>query len=434
MPSEGRILGPEYYAAGILRKAPIEGVRLRPMRQLTIEQTEYAVGTLVRLVAHRGVTQTQLAQDTKVNQSTISKILNRTLEAPSEEMLAKLFKALGVNLNDILNEPDCLPEKILGYLATPLTALTEPAHKELHQVVKEIRLLAEDQSFGAPPFEVYWPGDYTHPIQHANWQPKQVYLLDRSRASTHDFVILFCGDPSFGVGQENEIATQAGAPSIRLLPATRVSRMITGSFLRAIDITYTGSLSTGISLPRDQVLDALRQIRKLHFRHRALYRGVQKRDVFGDRLRLLIEDRCQTDNAQCAYDLGISLDYLLTLLNEPISVSNPSAKLLARLARLLSTQVGYLVGEAEEADPVWVASMASWRQWIASTTGIDAGLAHLMQEKWSDEYRTVTRARDPSLTSFRSTPQIMKEEDWDARYQQIVRGSRGQQGFQGKLV
>lgn len=403
------------------------------MRQLSIEQTDYAVGTLVRLVAHRGVTQTQLQQDTGVSQSTISKILTHSLDSPSEEVLSKLFHALGVNINDILSESDCLPEKILGYLATPLTALSDRAHKELHRVVGEFRLLAEDKAFNPPPFEIYWPGDHTHPINHANVQAKQVYLLDRSRASTHDFVILFCGDPSFGVGQENEIATQAGVPAIRLLPPTRVSRMMLGSFVRAIDVTYTGNLETGITLPRDKVLDALKQIRRLHFRHRALYRGAKK-DAFGDRLRRLIDDRCLTDYAQCAYDLGISLDYLHTLMNEPFSVSNPSGKLLARIARLLSTQVGYLVGEAEEADPVWIASMASWRQWIAKTTGIDAGVAHQLQDKWCDEYRTQTRARDPSVTSFRSAPQIMKEEDWDARYQQVVKASRGQQSIQRRLV
>jgi transcriptional regulator with XRE-family HTH domain len=410
-----------------------KGVAYVPMRQLSIEQTEYAVGTLVRLVAHRGVTQTQLQEDTGVSQSTISKILTHAHESPGEEILGKLFKALGVNLNDILNEPDCLPEKILGYLATPLTALSERAHKELHRVVGELRLLAEDRIFNPPPFEIYWPGDYTHPVQHANLQPKQVYLLDRSRASTHDFVILFCGDPSFGVGQENEIATQAGVPAVRLLPPTRVSRMMTGSFLRAVDVTFTGSLETGIRFPRDQVLEALKQIRKLHFRHCALYRGVKK-DVFGDRLRRLINDRCLTDFTQCAYDLGINLDYLHTLMNEPLSVSNPSAKLLARIARLLSTEVGYLVGEAEEADPVWVASMASWRQWIAKTSGIDAGIAMQLQDKWCGEYRTFTRARDPSLMSYRTSPQIMKEEDWDALYRQVTKGSRGQQGIQGNLV
>jgi len=397
------------------------------MRELSIEQTDYAVGTLVRLVAHRGVTQTQLQEDTGVSQSTISKILTHSLDSPSEEVLSKLFHALGVNLNDILNESDCLPEKILGYLATPLTALSDRAHRELHRVVGEFRLLAQDKVFNPPPFEIYWPGDHTHPVHHANLQAKQVYLLDRSRASTHDFVILFCGDPSFGVGQENEIATQAGVPAIRLLPPTRVSRMMTGSFVRAIDVTYTGNLESGITLPRDKILDALKEIRRLHFRHRALYRGAKK-DAFGDRLRRLIDDRCLTDYTQCAYDLGISLDYLHTLMDEPFSVSNPSAKLLARIARLLSTQVGYLMGEAEEADPVWIASMASWRQWIAKTTGIDAGVAHRLQDKWCDEYRTLNRARDPSVTSFRSAPQIMKEEDWDERYQQVVRGSYGQQG------
>ena len=48
------------------------------MRQLNVEQNEYALGRLVRLVEFREITQTQLERDSGVNQSTISKILSHS--------------------------------------------------------------------------------------------------------------------------------------------------------------------------------------------------------------------------------------------------------------------------------------------------------------------------------------------------------------------
>jgi len=71
------------------------------MRELTREQVEYAVGRLVRLVESRGIKQTQLEQTSEVNQSTISKIFSGWQEpgadkyTPSEEVLTKLFSAIG---------------------------------------------------------------------------------------------------------------------------------------------------------------------------------------------------------------------------------------------------------------------------------------------------------------------------------------------------
>src|SRR5258708_6553779 len=99
------------------------------MKELTNEQVEYAVGRLVRLVENRGYTQKQLEEVSGVNQSTISKILSSRQGLgdkykPSEETLAKLFKAIGLKLGDILNESDRLAGELLGYLATPLTGLS----------------------------------------------------------------------------------------------------------------------------------------------------------------------------------------------------------------------------------------------------------------------------------------------------------------------
>src|SRR5439155_14869768 len=178
--------------------------------------------------------------------------------------------------------------------------------------------------FSGPRFEIYWPGDHTHPKEHTDVSANQVYVTDRSRASTHDFLILFCGAPSYGIGQENEIATQAGVPAIRLIPAV-ISRMMIGSFIQAKDVKYSGSLQTGIVFDSDELRDALGEIRKMYFRHRALYRGMNG-DAFGGRLRKLIDDRCG-DYEQFAQDTGISLSYLDNLMEEPFAVSNPSIKL-----------------------------------------------------------------------------------------------------------
>lgn len=45
-------------------------------------------------------------------------------------MLRNLFKALGVNISDILSESDSASQEILGYLATPLTGVVNDTRSE----------------------------------------------------------------------------------------------------------------------------------------------------------------------------------------------------------------------------------------------------------------------------------------------------------------
>src|SRR6266478_8365735 len=192
--------------------------------------------------------------------------------------------------------------------------------------------IAESDKIVNPRFNLYWPGDHTHPVRNADFTAQQVYLTDRSRSSTFDFIILFCAAPSYGVGQENEIAAQAGMPGIRLVPAG-VSRMISGSFLRACDVPYTGSLDRKVTFDAAEFESALRTVRRTCFRHHALYRGTNGAD-FGRRLRSLIDDRCGSSQS-FAEDLGVSFEHLQALMEEPFAVTNPSARLLRRMSVLL---------------------------------------------------------------------------------------------------
>ena len=205
------------------------------------EQLEYGLSYIMQVFSSRRLTQTQLAADSGVTQSTISKLFNRGQgQEPTFELLRKLCKGLGLNVDDVLHESDQTPDELLGYLATPLTGLPEVEDRERQKVVSGIKRLVASCEFVNPSFDLYWPGDFTHPSKNPDHTPSQVYRKDRGLASSYDFVILVCLSPSYGVGQENEIATQAGLPAIRLLGDT-VSRMLRGSFLQAIDIPLTGT-------------------------------------------------------------------------------------------------------------------------------------------------------------------------------------------------
>jgi len=391
------------------------------MRELSGNQIELAVTTLERIVDSRGLTQTELAQLSGVKQSTISKVKNRS-QMPSEEILKKLFQAIGYKLSDVLNENDGRGYEILGYLATPLTGVVKDARSdsELKSVVDRLKEIAASGEFVDPVFDLYWPGDYTHPVRNPQLAPSQVYLTDRSRASTHDFIILFCAAPSYGVGQENEIATQAGIPAIRLMPEG-MSRMMTGAFIKSIDVKFTGSLEKGVHFDLEDFRRALREIRRLYFHYRPLFKEINGEN-FGARLKKLVDSR-SGNYRKFAEDLGVSLSYVHVLMAEHPSVSNPSLRLLKKISVLLGENVNYLVGESERSDIVWSESSASWHAWATENPGLDAAMAIAVRDQWRGEYRE-TRAQ-PSVASFRRVPKVMQKTDWDQLYKERVKMKDG---------
>ena len=399
------------------------------MNALKPEQVKYAVTFLRDLMEKRGIKQTALGNDSGVAQSEISKILHSE-KTPSLEQLSKLYKALGFKLSEILHGIDDSPEEILGYLATPLTAVVADGNKEkcLTSVVQRLKNIASATEFSEPCFNLYWPGDFTHPVNHKQISAKQVYITDRSRASAFDFIVLFCAEPSYGVGQENEISTQAGLPAIRLAPEG-MSRMMLGSFIRSTDVEYSGSLATTVDFDESEFKAALREIKKLYFALQALYKNMNGNE-FGKRLRLLIDDRIG-DYRMFADDIGVGLGYVKAMMEELFTVSNPSARILMRMSARLNVSVGYLLGESPQVDPVITESKASWLQWLKSSSGINGVLA---VEIWEDWEKEVSYARSPSVGSARNLTgkTAMKAANWERRYQEKARTSGN--GSQRKIL
>ena len=384
------------------------------MKELSKEKIEAAVATLQSVADARKLSQSQLEDLSKVNQSTISKIFSRAID-PSYDNLKKLYQALGLSLSSVLYDSGDFVHDLLGYMATPLTGVAQDpkAEAELQRVVTQIKQIAKE--FHEPEIDLYWPGDYTHPVRNPNFSPQQVYLTDRSRASTSDFIVLFCVEPSYGVGQENEIATQAGLPAIRLMPKG-ISRMMSGSFVNAIDVPYSGSLKGQVLLDLNAVKDALDSIRKAHFRLRPFYKNVNG-NAFGPRLRKLIDER-SGDYLQFASDVGISITHLHALMDEQFAISNPSIRLLKRMAVRLGATVGYLIGDSEETDPIYVETHASFMRWINSSV-VDAKIAWDLRAEWRHEYG-MNRA-ELTTASFRKSFTALTEVDWDQRYQRRLK-------------
>jgi transcriptional regulator with XRE-family HTH domain len=310
------------------------------MEDYTKEQLEYVLNYIKQVYESRDLKQTTLAADSGIEQSTISRLFNDRME-PTVDLLRKLCTGLGTNFEEVIRTPQRIAPYLLGYLATPLTGLSDDQDRELRRVVADLKALAGPEEFTDPRFELYWPGDFTHPKSNPEHTPEQVYRKDRAFASTYNFLVLLCLEPSYGVGQENEIATQAGNPAIRFM-RENVSRMLRGSLLHAVDVTFTGSLQTGIRYDREEFKRALGWIQRNYFLQLPLYQHLNGHE-FGDRLRHLLDKRV-TNHSDFAAKLGVARHYLDVLAHESFVVSNPSARLLKRLGVLLGVSVGYLFG------------------------------------------------------------------------------------------
>ena len=77
---------------------------------------------------------------------------------------------------------------------------------------------------------LYLPHIWSDPGHNSQISPEDVYILDRLRIAESDFLVVCADYPSFGVGQEVEIAQSMGLRAlIYRSESTRVSRMLLGA-------------------------------------------------------------------------------------------------------------------------------------------------------------------------------------------------------------
>jgi transcriptional regulator with XRE-family HTH domain len=151
----------------------------------------------------------------------------------------------------------------------------------------------------------------------------------------------------------------------------------------------------------------------MHFRHRAFYRGIEQ-DGFGARLADLVKDHAG-DYRTFAEDIGVSLSYVLAMMNEPLTVSNPSSQLLLRMAGRLGVSVAYLLGESRELDNVMSESKTNWFAWMRENTTLNSRVAVEVLDEWRAQHQhTQTLA---TVKSFRAIERPVSLVETNERYE-----------------
>jgi transcriptional regulator with XRE-family HTH domain len=119
--------------------------------------------------------------------------------------------------------PDWIPFRT--YFASALTRLDPDAAAHIEQCGRIIQ-----ESGAAHQYRVYLPMDHTSPQGAPQLTGTEVYWVDRERVASADLFVLLADVPSFGAGQEAEIACNAGVPILLVTKQdVPVSRMLKGA-------------------------------------------------------------------------------------------------------------------------------------------------------------------------------------------------------------
>ncbi|MBX3729851.1 MAG: hypothetical protein KF858_11750 [Candidatus Sumerlaeia bacterium] len=137
-----------------------------------------------------------------------------------------------------------------GYMSSALTIENESARQRVITLNERIR----DHVEADGDVRLYLPQENSMPtaVHGDGMSPEEIYILDRWRVAEADFILMNLDNPSFGVGQEAEIACSLGTPIIAFHHQGKlVSRMIKGMPL-VFDPEMTGNPSGLLIKYQDQ--------------------------------------------------------------------------------------------------------------------------------------------------------------------------------------
>ena len=258
-----------------------------------------------------------------------------------------------------------------AYLSSALTihdAQTRDRIKKLNSLIKKW-LEESTNTF------MYLPQEYSDPSRGDKMKPEEIYILDRWRIAESDYVIMSLDTPSFGVGQEAEIACSMGIPIIAFhYKGTQVSRII-----RGIPAIFTGE---DTSQPSEGVIsyedlqdysdlkgDLIAAVRKVQKTVKRLPASSSVMTSFSERLKRAIKKSGKTV-PQVAKETGFTEAFLESLLKgykqiesifEPYELLklckmrnipeerylNPGLWVLRKLSETLNVRLSSLIGDED---------------------------------------------------------------------------------------
>lgn len=236
-----------------------------------------------------------------------------------------------------LGGPLPAPIEMDGYFSAALTGLTKDERERVDCIGRECQAVCS-----AMGIYLYLPGDHSDPISHAHLAKEDVHWMDRKMvaADAADIFVMLCDKPSFGAGQELEIATNAMVPIILIYQdGTKVSRMVTGTPALKTELPFSdlGDL-------RSKLFTQLTTLKPALVSRKLAIKENFDLNIVGTRVRTRREELALTrQEVASATKTGMTAEFLARLEDSPDRVSNPSLLQLRALAHILKMSVTELV-------------------------------------------------------------------------------------------
>lgn len=287
------------------------------------------------------------------------------------------------------------PEPLYGYVATALSGLGEEAREAMHFVTSKIAEVAK--GFGV---YVYQPRRATDPILHETMDAEYVYAQDRTRVIESDILFVVANKPSFGVGQEVEIASSFGKPAVLITrEGVRVSRMLVGGYLNFVgEITYRSPEDLDRELRRllGTAIAPIRTNRGALFRNQRVSMAVK--------LQRLRHEVGYTNAAELAQEAGISPRMLEAM--ERGHMTSTSLELMSYLASFLGVSLADLIDDESKLPKPPVRDDVNIRRLEQLAKEVDMSAHHYLTLR--DEYRQSVAAS--------GEPPTLDRDSWMRRY------------------
>jgi transcriptional regulator with XRE-family HTH domain len=303
-----------------------------------------------------------------------------------------------------------MPVPLRAYLACALTQLPEDRREAVYGLCRELQRVCAGHGVA-----LYLPFDHTDPMAHPHVPPPLVYATDRKQVVTSDLVFILCVAASYGVGQENEIATSHGIPVVYLIGSgSTVSRMLVGSDSRKRVIRYSAQedLLQQVSEMLKGTVPALRKMKESLSEPVPLGIGLRIRDLrlrtkvsletladligVGPEMLTRVEEHAEEEVGltvqqlrRAAASLGVDMAYLLlgatvsmdevmrrsldnlnTVAREDDMLYSDHELLWGEWVRRATTQIGFVTAARRGG----VVSKEQWRVWYRKMLDQRGGL------------------------------------------------------------
>jgi transcriptional regulator with XRE-family HTH domain len=239
-----------------------------------------------------------------------------------------------------------------------------------------------------------------------------------------DFIVLDSRFPSFGAGQELEIAANGGIPVVLLKPrGADISRMVTGTFARLFIVEFASAEDLAARL-HAEFTALVAELANLYRGETYSFRHTEEDETFGQRLKR-IRSQMRLDESTVARLVGVATHAIEQFEKD---LGNPSTTQLHRLAAVLQTSVAHLVeGVAtrpEETNPVLRKSKDTLRS-FALGSNVSLQQSEQLWQEYVEKYMSARM----NVAEARSEP--LTEAEWSRRFAALKNG--GKSGAQGGL-